>query len=142
MEVIAGLLSLFGASFAAWPIPVTLAVLAATFVLWVLFVSVTVMARRIAAEQAGTRRLPVLLLLYVIGYGVLILGLVVDVAYNATVGWLLFRAPPAELTLTERLRKLIAGPRGTLRDRAIWVCTHLIEPWDQNHCGLAKIGRR
>jgi hypothetical protein len=71
---------------------------------------------------------------------VLSAGLLVDVAYNATVGWLLFKTPPQEWTLTERLRKLVAGPRGKDRTRAVWMCQHLIEPWDPNHCGLIKLG--
>jgi hypothetical protein len=136
MDSIVSLLSVFSSYYSAWPLPVVAVSAVLVLLLWVLFMSVMVIAKRYAAEKRPLARL----LLLGIGIPTLVLGLIVDVVVNATVAWGVFGTPPAEWTLTERLRKLIEGPRGKDRDRAIWFCTHFIEPWDWNHCGLAKLG--
>jgi hypothetical protein len=81
---------------------------------------------------------------FVLGVGLLGVGGLVDILFNAAAGWLIFGSPPREWTLSERLRKLLAaGPRAVgikNYDRALWICMHLIEPWDRDHCGLVKLG--
>jgi len=45
-------------------------------------------------------------------------------------------------TLTERLRDILRGGRGTIFMRryqyylARFICRYLVEPWDKAHCGM------
>lgn len=71
----------------------------------------------------------------VAGYPVLLIGLAVDVAFNATWGSLLFLEPPRELLFTARVSRLNddTGWRGKL---ACWICLELLDPFDPSgkHC--------
>lgn len=67
-------------------------------------------------------------------YLLLSAGLVLDVVLNAVVGSVLFLEPPRELLLTSRLKRLKRGD-GWRAKLADWVCEHLLEQFDEGHCG-------
>lgn len=69
------------------------------------------------------------------GYPVLLAGLAIDAAFNATWGSLIFLEPPRELLFTARVSRLNddTGWRGRL---ACWICLELLDPFDPRgrHC--------
>jgi hypothetical protein len=71
----------------------------------------------------------------IIGYPTLVVGVVLDVAINWTVGTLIFVSPPKEFLLTARLKRHIreGGWRGTM---ARWVCHNFLNVFDPggSHC--------
>lgn len=71
----------------------------------------------------------------VLGYPVLAVGVVLDVAINWCVAPFIFLAPPKELLLTARLKRHIAvgGWRGRV---ALWVCHNFLNGFDPGgtHC--------
>ena len=58
---------------------------------------------------------------------------VADVALNWTLATVLFLDLPREATITTRLHRYqkTAGPRARI---ARWVCQHLLNPFDPDHC--------
>lgn len=71
-----------------------------------------------------------------LGLPFLLIGAAFDVVANVTVATLVFLEVPREFLVTTRLRRYIAGPPGWRRDRALEVCTQLLDPFDpsNNHC--------
>ena len=65
-----------------------------------------------------------------------------DILFDVTYGTIVFMELPhyERLTLTARLRHIIqTRSKDSWRWKlAVFFCYHLIEPWDYNHCGLAK----
>ena len=70
-----------------------------------------------------------------------------DVIFNATLGVIVFdiffgHMPKWNyLTLSERMTTILAEDnQHTKRWKfASFICKHFVEPWDWNHCGLAKL---
>ena|SRR3990167_829883 len=104
--------------------------LAVTLVLWVLYVSIMTLNRRRKQLITG-----------IAYYTLLPVGVIIDVVYNWTLASLIFWDWPAEPTLSQRLTRYIRGKAGRRRSAAMWICLHLIEPWDQNHCKLNQYVR-
>lgn len=71
-------------------------------------------------------------------YILLGVGLIFDVALNATVGSMLFLEPPhlKRLLLTARLSYHVANDHGWRTSLARWLCAHLLDQFDPNgkHC--------
>lgn len=69
----------------------------------------------------------------------LVVGYVVDVVVNWTVACVLFLEPPESPleTVTHRLSRYLKTDTGWRRDRAQWVCEHLLDFFDprNTHCG-------
>jgi hypothetical protein len=60
-----------------------------------------------------------------------LLAYLLDVALNWTICTALFFDWPRERTITERLHRYRFGWRGRV---ARWVCGHLLNPFDPDHC--------
>lgn len=73
-------------------------------------------------------------------YGIVAIGLVVDVLFNLVYGTIMFMQWPSykRLTLTARLKHIIDfQPKDSRRFKlAIFLCKYLIEPWDAGHCRI------
>lgn len=78
------------------------------------------------------------LALRILGAPVLAVGILMDVAANATLAWLLFMEPPREWMVTTRLRRYIRTPSEAAWRRAManWTCDYLLNPFDPRgrHC--------
>jgi len=110
----------------------TLWFLLAMFILW--FVFVNVMTWKKNKEKIPKFILPILYVISFIGY------LFIDIPVNIVYGSIIFLQLPhyKRLTLSARLSHvLIVEEADSWRWKlAYWICTTLIEPWDQGHCGL------
>lgn len=64
---------------------------------------------------------------------VVLVGFLIDVLCNFTVASIFFLEPPFEWTITDRVSRLKKDNewRGRL---ARWVCDHLLNPFDKDHC--------
>jgi len=63
--------------------------------------------------------------------------ILVDIAYNLTIGSVIFMQLPKELTLTARLKRNLKYPVYAWRYRlSYFTCKRLVSPWAPNHCGL------
>lgn len=104
------------------------AVLAAFYGLWLLFLASMNLER---ARQAGTLSRPARAL----GIPVVLLTAAVDVVVNLTLGTVLLLDRPRELTLSQRLSRLLAAP-GWRSVVAAFVCTQLLDAFDPSgkHC--------
>ena len=71
----------------------------------------------------------------------LVIGYIVDVAFNIIYGTVLFMELPRHWTLSERLREIliVEKPYTYKWKLAYFFCHYLIEPWDKNHCGLENL---
>jgi hypothetical protein len=67
----------------------------------------------------------------ILGAPAALLAYALDVLLNWTVCWVLFLDPPREKTITERLHRYRDGWRGRI---ARWICGHLLNPFDPEHC--------
>lgn len=100
-----------------------------TLGLWFVYRAVMWLKKRREAIKAKSRAL------YYAAYAFVAVALVLDVAYNAVVGTVLFAEPPRELTFTSRLKRHKRGDYGTWRWRlAHWFCAELLNPYDPGHC--------
>lgn len=66
-------------------------------------------------------------------YSVLVVTVILDVIFNATVGSLVFLDPPRQWTFTARCKRHMHEPgrRGAI---ARWVCEGWLNPFDAGHC--------
>lgn len=71
----------------------------------------------------------------VLGYPWLAVGYLVDVAFNAVVGTVIFLELPHELLFTARVSRLNDGD-GRRAAIARWICRELLDPFDPagHHC--------
>jgi ABC-type uncharacterized transport system fused permease/ATPase subunit len=99
-----------------------------TVVLWILYVSIMTLNKRKKQLITG-----------IAFYLLLPVGFIVDVLYNWTLANLIFWDLAREATLSQRLTRYIKHDNTWRSTIAVWVCTHLIEPWDQGHCHLDKL---
>ena len=104
---------------------------------WSLFVYfLAVMHLRDAIEDGKVKSRKVLY----VAYCVLVFAYLLDVCFQWTLAFLLFRERPPfkaarpwlELTFSERTKRLAAGPNGWRRDRAIWYQNHVLSPFDRS----------
>ncbi len=104
------------------------------FILWIFFINVM-------TWKANKERIPKFMhpILYILTF----VGIVVDVVFNIVYGTIIFAKLPhyKRLTFSARLSYvLIKESQLSWRFKiAYLICTKLIEPWDYNHCGLAKL---
>jgi hypothetical protein len=102
-------------------------------VLWIFFVNV--MTWKHHEEKIPKYLKPILWVIAFIGY-------IYDIVFNIIYGSIMFLEPPhwERLTLSARLSHiLIVENDDSWRWKtAYWICTTLIEPWDQGHCGLSE----
>lgn len=115
-----------------------------TGVFWVIWVNLNVLHNRME-KRTGWRRA----LVAVFFWPLLIIGALVDVLYNKTVGTVLFWDWGCESTLSMRMTRYIAGRTcdklgiaeyGYRVPIAVWISTYLVEPWQPGHIGIEKYG--
>lgn len=106
-----------------------LSLILSIYALWVFYVAVMHLKR---CRDAGTLSRPALYL----GYPVLLVGYLLDVFVQMVPATVLFLDLPREFTLTDRLRRYIAGPEGWRETVAVWMCSHLLNTFDPDgrHC--------
>ena len=114
-------------------------ILLSTLYLWIFFIFVS---RFIwyADKVGGRSNVPKPIRM--VAYPIIALFIAMDIAYNYTYGALLFLEPAnsGRKLFTARLKHYIKYSRNTWRGSlAVWMCKHMIEPWDFNHCGLEDI---
>ena len=69
-----------------------------------------------------------------LGYVIVLLGVVLDVLFNATFGTLLFLQPPREWLFTARCKSHLEEQtwRGAI---ARWICANALDPFEEGgHC--------
>lgn len=62
------------------------------------------------------------------------LALFMDVLFNFVLGTMIFIEPPRELLFTSRCSRHLKSTGWQLRN-AHWICTYLLNPFDEGHCG-------
>ena len=99
------------------------------YALWLFYLAVMPLKR---ARDAGTLSRPAM----VLGLPILWLGLLIDFLVNQVVATALFLEPPEETLVTTRLSRLIREDKGWRRALALWICFHLLDPFDPagHHC--------
>ena len=103
--------------------------LTAIYALWVLFLAVMSLKR---AYDDKTLSKPAL----IVGYPLLVVGLLIDFFVNVTVATLVLLEPPREFTVSDRLSRLAKGCKGWRKDGACWFCKHFLDVFDPygKHC--------
>ena len=103
--------------------------LTAIYALWVLFLAVMSLKR---AYDDKTLSKPAL----IVGYPLLVVGLLIDFFVNVTVATLVLLEPPREFTVSDRLSRLAKGCKGWRKDGACWFCQHFLDVFDPSgkHC--------
>lgn len=101
---------------------------ASLYALWILFLAVMSLKRPYDDKTISKPAL-------VLGYPLLLIGLLVDLFVNVFVATLVFLELPREATVSERLSRLIKG-KGWRRDGACWFCTRFLDLFDPSgkHC--------
>jgi len=107
----------------------TLHGLAITYALWLLYVLVMGLYR--AKLQGRLSRVAL-----VLGFPVYAIGYVLDVFVQLTIATVLFVELPREGLVTGRLTRHIKRGYGWRRDLSLWICGHLLDPFDPRgtHC--------
>lgn len=98
-------------------------VLLCAWLLWVFFLAVMCL-------QSARDRQQLTVWNTSIGYTVLIVGWVLDFVVQVTLAALLFLEWPRELTVSGRVKRLIADDAGWRGNVAAWVRDHLLRPFD------------
>lgn len=100
------------------------------WLLWLFYLAVMSLYR---AHQAGTLSLAAQLL----GYPILIVGVLLDALVNILVLSVVFFERPYEWLVTKRLTRHGKYGAGWRRSVANWICSHLLNPFDpdqRGHC--------
>ena len=73
---------------------------------------------------------------YALGYPLVALGWLMDVAANLTVASAIFLEPPRELLVTSRLKRHMRGRPDWRQRIARWICDRLLDVFDPSgdHC--------
>ena len=115
-----------------------------TLIFWLIWVCFNILYQRLET-RTGWRRTLVRALLYV----GLPFAALVDVVFNWVFATVLFLEIPHETTLSMRMTRYISGRTpnklghvdyGFRVPVAVWISTHLVEPFQPGHIGLAKYG--
>jgi hypothetical protein len=71
-----------------------------------------------------------------LGYPVIAIGALIDLAFNAILFSMIFLELPQEWMLTKRLKRHIKHGTGWRKSLAQWICRNLLNPFDHtgNHC--------
>ena len=103
--------------------------LIAPYALWIFYLAIMSLSR---AKQEGTISRIALLL----GYPILLIGVVLDFIVNLIIMSLLFLEPPKELLVTKRLTRHVQKGKGWRQKLAYWICHHLLNAFDPSgdHC--------
>jgi hypothetical protein len=105
-------------------------ILLAVYLLWLFYLAVMSLFR---ARANGTLSLPA----KVLGYPILIVGVLLDALVNLTVLTIVFAERPYEWLVTKRLTRHGKYGGGWRRTVANWICSHLLNPFDpdqRGHC--------
>lgn len=70
----------------------------------------------------------------VLGGPAALVAYLADIVLNWTIVALLFLDLPREPTITERLHRYQENPNTKRAKVARWVCVHLLNPFDPDHC--------
>lgn len=99
------------------------------YLFWVLYLAIANLER---AYKAKTLRKPALIL----GYPVLVIGWLLDMAMNMTLFSLIFWEVPKQWLVTQRLKLHIKNNDGWRSKLANWICANLLNAFDANghHC--------
>lgn len=115
-----------------------LATFLATLLLWAAFIAVATLKNKLFDPGAPIwKRIP----FYAIGA----VFWIVDVIYNKTYGAILFWefGELSDLTFTSRLKHVLHSgkyePDGWRFELAHFMCYRMVEPWDPDHCSLARL---
>lgn len=104
-------------------------VVLALYCLWLFYLAVMNLYRAKKAKQLGTVALW-------LGYPILIVGVLLDLAVNVLIMTIVFAELPRELLVTQRLCRLIGNDAGWRGKLAYWICHNLLNAFDPsgNHC--------
>lgn len=105
----------------------------AFIVLWIIFVNV-MWAKHNPDKIPKIFHLPIKIIAF--------FGLLYDILFNWVFGTVMFLELPREMTLTERMKRILISKQDWRFYLALWICHNLVEPWDPNHCGLRDIPLR
>jgi len=117
-----------------------------SFVFWVLFASAaTLYYKRLKYDKGDWQWWA----LSIPGYPLALVTFIYDIIFEHTVANLLFWSFPRirkqgkgfsrwEWTLTSRMKRLVQQKKGWRTALAKFICKKMVEPWDPNHCGLAR----
>ena len=103
--------------------------LASLYALWLFYLAVMSLYR---AQLAGTLSKVAL----VLGYPILIFGLVLDLIVNVFVASVVMLDLPRELTVSEKMSRLIKSKSPWRRTGACWFCEKFLDVFDPTgkHC--------
>lgn len=101
------------------------------YVLWLFYLAVMALY---SAKEKGALTKPAL----VLGYPILIIGALLDVAVNVTVLSVLMLEAPREWLVTKRLARHIKQGQGWRKSIAQWVCQNLLDTFDPDHRGHCR----
>lgn len=102
--------------------------IAGLYVFWIFYLAVMAL---FSAKEKGTLPKAALIL----GYPVLIVGAIIDLAMNAAVFSIIFFEPPKEWLVTKRLARHIKKGSGWRQKLAKWICENLLDAFDPDHRG-------
>lgn len=96
---------------------------------WAMYVLVMGLYRAHLAGRLGR-------VTYALGYPLVALGWLMDVAANVLIASPLFLEPPRELLVTTRLKRHMRGREDWRQRVAKWICDHLLDVFDPSgdHC--------
>jgi hypothetical protein len=100
------------------------------WILWIFYLAVMSLFR---ANENKTLSLPAKIL----GYPVLIIGVLLDAMLNIFLLSLILFERPYEWLITKRLARHIKNGTGWRFKLALWICQHLLNPFDpdqRGHC--------
>lgn len=118
--------------------------LAFTVVFWIIWINLNVLHNRME-KRSGVKKF----LIACFFWPLLIIGGLVDVIYNKTLGSILFMEWGCETTLSMRMTRYLSGRTcdklghadyGYRAAVARWISTYLVEPWQPGHIGIEKFG--
>lgn len=108
----------------------------AFFILWILFVNVMFIKIVLLKKYPDGFQNKILLAILI---PLNIVASIYDVLFNITYGSLMFLQvfEARNITFTHRMKAILRTEPDSWRGKlSMWICRYLIEPWDQNHCGL------
>ena len=100
-----------------------------TYALWIFYLAVMSLYR---AQLNGTLSKLALIL----GYPILFIGLLLDLIVNVFVATVFLLDIPRELTVSERMTRLVKSKSAWRRNSACWFCQKFLDVFDPNgkHC--------
>lgn len=110
---------------------IAIQIIVVLWVLWIFYLAVMSLYR---AHNEKTLSIPAKLL----GYPILAIGAALDAAVNIVLMSLVFLERPSEWLLTKRLSRHIKRGGGWRKKLALWICVHLLNPFDPHQDGHCR----